>query len=75
MSSLDRLTDIRTGHTVCAICLECIDCGLCKCGKRGLDFKHIEHAIKEMGTQSKLYKIVKHEIKRRGHWKNLPRGK
>ena len=38
-------------------------------------FIDIEKALAEMGEQSKLYLLVKAEMKRRGHWKNKPRGK
>jgi len=62
-------------HQICKNCLECIDCGLCKCGKGTLEFKHIEHAIRNAGEQSRLWLAIKNEVKRRGHWKNLPKGK
>lgn len=62
------------GHVVCKDCYECITCGTCKCNKSTFQFEHLEHAIKNMTKDSKLYKTIKEEIKKRGHWKNLPRG-
>jgi hypothetical protein len=47
---------------------------MCKCGKSTFDMAHLEHAIKNMTVGTKLYKIIKEEIKQRGHWKGQPRG-
>lgn len=63
-----------SGHTICRDCLECIDCGLCSCGKSTFSFKHMEHAIRSMTPRSRLFNVVKREMQRRGHWKNLARG-
>lgn len=40
-----------------------------------IDFKLLEHMLKNMTTSSKLYQLIKAEMVRRGHWKNKPRGK
>lgn len=32
-------------------------------------------ALRLMKPRQKLYELVKAEVKRRGHWKNLPRGR
>lgn len=34
----------------------------------------IERMLRDMGTQSRLYMIVKKEMIKRGHWKQLARG-
>lgn len=39
------------------------------------DYPALERALAKMGEQSKLYKIIKAEMKRRGRWKNVTRGK
>ena len=63
----------REGHTICKDCLECITCGVCNCYK--YDIAHLEHAIKNMTDRSKLYKVIKEEVKKRGHWKYKKRTK
>lgn len=40
-----------------------------------MDFSYIEKLLKQMTPQSKLFKLVKAEMKRRGYWKNKARGK
>lgn len=66
----DPLNETRkNGHTICKDCLECITCGTCTCGKSTFQFEHLEHAIHSMTNRSKLYNIIKKEIKARGHWK------
>lgn len=55
-------------------CGECITCGVCRCGKNLIMLAHLEHAIKNMTPRSRLFKIIKTELKSRGHWKDKPRG-
>lgn len=73
MASTNMLnTQSANGHVVCQDCLECITCGLCRCGhSRRTDFEHIAHAIRTMKPNSKLFNIVKKEMKLRGRWKDL----
>lgn len=40
-----------------------------------LDYGEIEQALEKMQPRQRLYKIVKAEVKKRGHWKQLPRNK
>lgn len=35
----------------------------------------LERALRDMKPHHKLFKLIKAEMKRRGHWKNLKRGK
>lgn len=45
--------------------------------ERGWDIKSWEGlriALSKMGPHSKLYKIVQAEMKKRGNWKNAPKG-
>lgn len=40
-----------------------------------IDLKELETALKEMQPRQAVFKLVKAEMKRRGHWKNLKRGR
>jgi hypothetical protein len=40
-----------------------------------MDYAAIEKALEEMKPRSKLFGLIKAEMKRRGHWKNKPRGR
>jgi hypothetical protein len=40
-----------------------------------IDYNELEKALRNMNERQKLFQIVKSEMLRRGHWKNLPRGK
>lgn len=40
-----------------------------------IDYVAIEAALKEMKPQTKLFELVKAEMKRRGYWKTKARGK
>lgn len=76
---MNRLNDplnykTKDGHVVCKDCGECITCGVCTCGKSTFQFEHLEHAIQHMTVNTKLYKAIKAELKKRGHWKDAPRG-
>jgi hypothetical protein len=46
-----------------------------KIGAMKINYKDIEKALCEMSPRSVLFGLVKAEMKRRGHWKNLKRGK
>ena len=61
-------------HVICKDCKNCITCGVCTCGKSTFQFEHLEHAIQGMTVNTRLYKAIKKELKKRGHWKNKPRG-
>lgn len=37
-------------------------------------YEEVKVELRRMGTQSKLFKLVKAEMQKRGHWKNKPRG-
>jgi hypothetical protein len=39
-----------------------------------IDYDAIEKALADMRERHKLYALVKAEMKRRGHWRNKPRG-
>jgi len=43
-------------------------------GQRKIDLTELQRALQLMQPRQKLYEIVKAEMKRRGHWKNKPRG-
>lgn len=38
------------------------------------DMKQLERLMRDMSERSKLYFLIKKEMERRGHWKQLPRG-
>lgn len=37
--------------------------------------RELEEEMRRMTPRSPLYKLIKAEMERRGHWKRLPRGK
>jgi hypothetical protein len=37
--------------------------------------RELEEELRQMKPHSPIYKLVKAELQRRGHWKNKPRGK
>jgi hypothetical protein len=39
-----------------------------------MNYDQLEQALKDMRPRQRLYELVKAEMKRRGHWKNLARG-
>lgn len=39
-----------------------------------MKYNELEKALKEMQPRQRLFELVKAEMKRRGHWKNKPRG-
>lgn len=40
-----------------------------------IDFDELEYALGRMKPRQKLYNLVKSEMKKRGNWKDKPRGK
>lgn len=40
-----------------------------------MNLKEVEAALKKMQPRQKLFELIKAEMKQRGHWKGLPRGK
>lgn len=40
-----------------------------------INYNELEQALRDMNERQKLFTIIKAEMQRRGHWKNLPRGK
>ncbi len=39
-----------------------------------IDLAELSDAIEGMGRRSRLYIVLKKELKKLGHWRNLPRG-
>jgi hypothetical protein len=40
-----------------------------------INIDQLEQLLETMQPRQRLYEIIKKELKRRGRWKNLPRGK
>jgi hypothetical protein len=40
-----------------------------------IDYNELEKELKAMKPRQRLYELIKTEVKRRGHWKNYPKGK
>lgn len=40
-----------------------------------IDINELTYALAHMNKRMKLFMIVRAEMERRGHWKQLPRGK
>jgi hypothetical protein len=40
-----------------------------------MNYQELEQELKKMSKRSTLFKLIKQEMKARGHWKPLPRGK
>lgn len=40
-----------------------------------IDQRDLERLLREMSERSVMYASIKRELKRRGHWKNLSRGR
>jgi hypothetical protein len=39
-----------------------------------MDLEELRLAIRAMKPRQRLYKVLKEELHRQGHWKDLPRG-
>jgi hypothetical protein len=43
--------------------------------KSKIDLKQLEYELKHLKSTQRLYKLLRDELSRQGHWRNLPRGK
>ena len=43
--------------------------------RKDMNYQELEQELKKMSKRSTLFKLIKQEMKARGHWKPLPRGK
>ena len=43
--------------------------------KTQIDLEQLQKEVRSMSPRSKLYKILRNELSRIGHWKQLKRGK
>lgn len=39
-----------------------------------INLQELEQALKTMKPRQQMYELIKRELKKQGHWKNLPRG-